>query len=445
MDRISAVIISFFLTATIFACDKTCNHGKTWATNYITYSFVQNSYYETNLKDTTKVDSLKSNLQGISFQQVQKLVRQAAHHWSLFSNVKLLEVNDSQNVKIRIGARNLSGVKAGMGYFPGNTSLSGDIHMDNSHRNWTASLFYKVILHEMGHSLGLVHNEDSDSVMYYKIQDFKELQKLDIAHLQSLYGAPIPRLSKERISVKWQAPTYKGKAIPYYKAEVTSSHSSKGEVVEVDIDREYHINHYTVKSSKLQNGSVETVFFKASKHWHNLYANAAKNRNQCMRILSKPFIATRNSVWQVERSYIFQESENVKYMVSTDNGVSFRSILVESGSSRAGEYYLKSFKAKETKRISLRDFQGQNIILAIQYSNTGTYWNTKGHGLQIHSCSISDILKYVQSSALQLPVTEENSLFPGNSREAIEIAAHYGKTKAWSQPITQSSERVARK
>ncbi|MCM8533870.1 MAG: matrixin family metalloprotease [Lentisphaeraceae bacterium] len=441
--RVLLNIYFFFTTISMFACDKKCQHGKTWATNYVTYSFVKSSYLETNLTKPSRVNTLRATIKGISFQQTKQLVKKAAQHWSLFSNIKLMEADDSQKVNIRIGARDLSGSAAGMGYFPGNTSLSGDIHMDNSKRTWTANLFYKVILHEMGHTLGLVHNKDSDSVMYYKIQDYKELQDLDIAHLQSLYGPPAPQLSRNSISVKWQAATYKGLSIPYYKAQVKASHSSRGEIVEIDLEGECPVREYTVKSSQLQASNVGKFFFKASKGWDRLYANADKNRNQCMRIVSKPFKATRNSIWKIERSYIFQESESVRYMVSFDKGLTFQTLKTETGSSRKGEYYIKSFMAKGVKLISLEAFHGKNIILAMQYSNIGTYWNTKNHGLKVHSISISNIYKNIQKSSIKLTPSGEHAVFLGQSNETIEIAAHYDETQVWSKAINQQTATLA--
>ncbi|MCM8536576.1 MAG: matrixin family metalloprotease [Lentisphaeraceae bacterium] len=444
-ERVLVSIFFFFVTIYTFACSKECHHGKTWATNYVTYSFVSSSYLETNLKSPTKINGLRTAIKGISFLQAEKLTRKAAQHWSRFSNVKLVEVSDCHESMIRIGARGLSGSTAGMGYFPGNTSLSGDIHMDNSKRTWTASLFYKVILHEMGHTLGLVHNKDIDSVMYYKIQDYRELQDLDIAHLQSLYGPPAPQLSQNSISVKWQAATYKSLPIPYYKAKVKAAHSSRGEIVEVDIEDTYPVQEYTVKSSQLQVSNVGKNFFKSSQGWDSLYANADKNRNQCMRIVSKPFRATRDSIWKIERSYIFQESESVKYMVSFDKGLTFQTLKTEAGSSRRGEYYIKSFMAKGVKQISLKEFHGKSIILAVQYSNIGAYWNTKNHGLKIHSMSISNIYKNKQKSSIKLAPSEEHSIFLGQSNETIEIAAKYDDKQVWSKPINQQAATLAAK
>ncbi|XP_050429596.1 matrix metalloproteinase-16-like isoform X2 [Adelges cooleyi] len=77
-------------------------------------------------------------------------------------------------------------------------SLGGDIHFDSS-ENWTLSNidnninegvnFYSVAIHEMGHSLGLGHSSESDSIMnpYYKGPTPQEIGYDDIMGMYSLY------------------------------------------------------------------------------------------------------------------------------------------------------------------------------------------------------------------------------------------------------------------
>lgn len=84
-----------------------------------------------------------------------------------------------------------------------NVSGPGDVHFDNSF-TWSDDLFdttadadidfQTVALHELGHSLGLLHSSDSSSVMYpaYKGGD-RDLGADDIAGIQAIYGPSRPR------------------------------------------------------------------------------------------------------------------------------------------------------------------------------------------------------------------------------------------------------------
>lgn len=66
-------------------------------------------------------------------------------------------------------------------------SLAGDIHLDLD-ETWTPADTYSVLLHEIGHALGLVHQDDPHSVMYPMYRRTSGLGTLDIAAIRSLYG-----------------------------------------------------------------------------------------------------------------------------------------------------------------------------------------------------------------------------------------------------------------
>jgi hypothetical protein len=70
--------------------------------------------------------------------------------------------------------------------------LAGDIHIDDA-EPWSTKLdpdLYSVILHEIGHSLGLGHSDRPGSVMYPYYRRLDGLQADDIAALRRLYAAP---------------------------------------------------------------------------------------------------------------------------------------------------------------------------------------------------------------------------------------------------------------
>lgn len=47
---------------------------------------------------------------------------------------------------------------------------------------------YTVMLHEIGHAIGLEHSSDPKSVMYYAENDIQEISKNDLRQLRRLYG-----------------------------------------------------------------------------------------------------------------------------------------------------------------------------------------------------------------------------------------------------------------
>ncbi len=77
-------------------------------------------------------------------------------------------------------------------------TIGGDVHMD-AFENWVDNPFdttgdltfdlYTVLLHEVGHSLGLGHSEEEDSVMFaFYGGGRRSLHADDIAGIQAIYG-----------------------------------------------------------------------------------------------------------------------------------------------------------------------------------------------------------------------------------------------------------------
>jgi hypothetical protein len=71
---------------------------------------------------------------------------------------------------------------------------AGDIHLDID-EPWRLGAdvdVFSVLLHEMGHALGLGHNDDPRSVMYPFYRRYDGLHPVDILAIQQLYAAPEP-------------------------------------------------------------------------------------------------------------------------------------------------------------------------------------------------------------------------------------------------------------
>lgn len=95
--------------------------------------------------------------------------------------------------------------------FPPGDERGGDVHFDDD-ENWTAyseegTNLLIVAAHEIGHSLGLSHSQDQDSLMYPVYQGYKRGHRLssdDTQGIQSIYGSRShPRLTTD----KWKATT----------------------------------------------------------------------------------------------------------------------------------------------------------------------------------------------------------------------------------------------
>jgi len=86
-------------------------------------------------------------------------------------------------------------------YFPGQGDISGDIHINDDwnwvpHSNWqnlARPPLLTVLMHEIGHAIGLRHdNRSKDCIMYPSMNLGKTknaLHKYDIERIQSRYGA----------------------------------------------------------------------------------------------------------------------------------------------------------------------------------------------------------------------------------------------------------------
>lgn len=167
------------------------------------------TYSYSNLLSPGLFDDLN---QPISPAFLRQAVEEALGLWASVVPVHFTEVPDSGPApseadyspvgkpQIRIGHHKIDGagtVKA-HAFYPSGTGLSGDVHLDNTDR-WAVIGTYDnpdvlgIVLHELGHSLGLAHSEDPNAVMYYVARRMAGpgsgfLAADDIAGMQSIYG-----------------------------------------------------------------------------------------------------------------------------------------------------------------------------------------------------------------------------------------------------------------
>jgi len=83
---------------------------------------------------------------------------------------------------------------------PGINRLNGDIHISELFTwdykalygqvpDWGSKSFFTTILHEIGHSLGLGHSKDENSLMF-PYENINHITAEDSKAIQSLYGKP---------------------------------------------------------------------------------------------------------------------------------------------------------------------------------------------------------------------------------------------------------------
>jgi hypothetical protein len=173
--------------------------GSKWANPNITASF---------LPDGTSTEGYSSSLYATlaSTGTTEAWQREFARALQTWANVSTLNFHfvpdsgapsgtsgsaqgDSRFGDIRLGAHPLPGYVA-YAYYPSGSTLGGDITLSPSYTYNIGTYIdlYSVLLHEVGHSLGLDHST-SGTVMYSTITGvYSGLSSDDIAGIRAIYG-----------------------------------------------------------------------------------------------------------------------------------------------------------------------------------------------------------------------------------------------------------------
>ena len=135
------------------------------------------------------------NFNGISSEEAKASIVEAFSLWSSIAPLHFTEVEDSSDdsqILISQDVIDGPGGTLAFAFFPS----VGDITFD-SDENWNTSTFLETAVHEIGHSLGLGHEDDVEAILNPSIQHRFDglgssfLLQDDIDAIQSLYGSGI--------------------------------------------------------------------------------------------------------------------------------------------------------------------------------------------------------------------------------------------------------------
>ena len=150
--------------------------------------------------------STQTSVSGNSFLDYNftDVIAGAFAQWSKYGDIEFQQVSDGggaagvgNDADIRIFFGAIPGATAGYAFYPSlwGSAIAGDVLLDTLDRfNTDPDLFEAVVLHELGHSLGLGH-VSGESIMTSTVRKIG-LQSDDIAGIQQIYGvqqdAPAP-------------------------------------------------------------------------------------------------------------------------------------------------------------------------------------------------------------------------------------------------------------
>ena len=150
-----------------------------------------------------------SPFSGYMGSQYEALVQQAFQAWAAASGLTFEEVVDSSQSDIRLGWGNFNTSSTSVVGYTACVMRSGELQPNVIIRvedpaqvplvagpgntltySGTHASLSQVIMHEIGHALGLADNNDPNSVMYYQATGANNtLDTNDVAGIQTLYGS----------------------------------------------------------------------------------------------------------------------------------------------------------------------------------------------------------------------------------------------------------------
>lgn len=170
----------------------------------VSYSFLVNGVKIDTEPEQVNTDiSLLYSTLGYKF-DFKSIIRRAFKTWSCCSGINFKEVDES-NADIRIGSLAISGGHIAQAFSPpypfqNSFKYPGDIYFNTQltmlvkrglTKNEIEKRFYLASLHEIGHAIGLEHNNQEESIMtvnHDSLFSMDDISYNDVNNISSLYG-----------------------------------------------------------------------------------------------------------------------------------------------------------------------------------------------------------------------------------------------------------------
>ena len=150
------------------------------------------------------------SMAGLTNAQMRSAIEEVLGRWASYAPLHFVEVADSGSAVtgsdasysatnhplMRIGHHYIDGNSGTLAhaYYPGDGGLSGDLHFDNG-ESWTVGRFMETALHEIGHALGLKHEDRVDAIMNSTVKNrfsglgTSYLLQDDVNGIVAMYGS----------------------------------------------------------------------------------------------------------------------------------------------------------------------------------------------------------------------------------------------------------------
>ena len=140
--------------------------------------------------------SFAMSLPGLSADQIAQAFDVACASWNAVCGIKLSRVANGGNIRARGSRIDGSYGTLAYSYMPGDPSPMNDVleQVFDTAEPWSQVWLQEVIAHEIGHSIGLDHNESDKSALMYPYSSGSTIkpQRWDIEQAQARYGSPAP-------------------------------------------------------------------------------------------------------------------------------------------------------------------------------------------------------------------------------------------------------------